>query len=72
MDNSYSRDEINEPIIYYDWFSDSATSTHVTNKHDVFISYTPLHNTSVIGVGRNKAKAEGKGTIELISIKNIY
>ena len=30
----------------------------------------PLHNTSVIGVGCNKAKAEGKGTIELISWYN--
>ena len=66
-DGTYIRDEINEPVIYYDWFSDSATSSHVTNNRDIFISYQPLLNTSVIGVGRNKAKVEGKGTIEIQS-----
>ena len=66
-DYSYSRDEINEPIIYYDWFSNSTTTSHVTNKHDIFITHEPLHNTTVIGVGQIKAKAEGKGTVELIS-----
>ena len=66
-DGTYIRDEINEPVIYYDWFSGSATSSHVTNNRDIFISYQPLLNTSVIGVGRNKAKVEGKGTIEIQS-----
>ena len=69
-DSSYNMNEINEPVIYYDWFSDSATSSHVTNKRDIFITYETLRNTSVVGVGRNKAKVEGKGTIELISRYN--
>ena len=69
-DNSYSRDEINEPVIYYDWFSNSATTSHITNKHDIFITYEPLHNTTVIGVGQIKAKSEGKGTVDLISQHN--
>lgn len=69
-DGSYIRDEINEPTCYYDWFSDSATSSHVTNRRDIFLPYQPLHNTSVVGVGRNKAKVEGKGTIEIQSQYN--
>ena len=69
-DNSYNMNEINEPVIYYDWFGDSATSSHVTNKRDIFTTYQPLRNTSVVGVGRLKAKAEGRGTIELESRYN--
>jgi len=69
-DNTYNMHEINEPVIYYDWFGDSATSSHVTNRRDIFTTYQHLHNTSVVGVGRLKAKAEGKGTIELESRYN--
>jgi hypothetical protein len=56
---------IKESIIYYDWYADSATSTHVTNKRDIFTTFEPLKNTNVVGVGRNKTKAEGRGNIEL-------
>jgi transposase InsO family protein len=66
-DNTYNMNQINEPLIYYDWFGDSATTSHVSNRRDIFSTYQPLHNTSVVGVGRLKAKAEGKGTIELES-----
>ena len=69
-DGTYNMHEINEPVIYYDWFGDSATSSHVANGRDIFTTYQPLHNTSVVGVGRLKAKAEGKGTIELESRYN--
>jgi Pol polyprotein/gag-pre-integrase-like protein len=67
-DNTYNMHaEINEPVCYYDCFADSATSSHVTNKRDIFITYQPLHNMSVVGVGRLKAKAKGRGTIKLES-----
>ena len=29
--STYNTNEIDEPIAYYDWFRDSATSSHVTN-----------------------------------------
>ena len=39
-DNTYNMHaEINEPVIYYDWFGDSATSSHVTNRRDIFKTY---------------------------------
>jgi Reverse transcriptase (RNA-dependent DNA polymerase)/GAG-pre-integrase domain/Integrase core domain len=59
--------QIDDALLYYDWFGDSATSSHVTNRRDIFTTYQPLHNTTVVGVGDLKAKAEGKGTIELES-----
>ena len=69
-DNSYNMNQINEPVIYYEWFADSTTSSHVTNKHDTFITFEPLYNTSVVGVGQIKAKVEGKGTVELLTQYN--
>ena len=65
--STYNTSEIDEPVAYYDWFRDSATSSHVTNQRDIFLTYQLLWNTSVIGVGKLIAKVEGKGTIELKS-----
>ena len=66
-DNLYNMNQINKLIIYYEWFADSATSSHVMNKCDAFITYEPLYNTSIVGVGQIKAKVEGKGTVELLT-----
>ncbi|KAF8060186.1 hypothetical protein FPV67DRAFT_1362480, partial [Lyophyllum atratum] len=49
------------------WFGDSATTSHVTNQRDAFITYTPLQQSVVQGVGDITARAEGRGTIELES-----
>jgi hypothetical protein len=68
--NTYNINNINEPVIYYGWFGDSASTPHVTNRGDIFKTYEPLHNKSVVGVGRLKAKYEGKGTVELESRYN--
>ena len=68
--STYNTNEIDEPVAYYDWFGDSATSSHVTNQRDIFLTYQPLRNTSVIGVGKLTAKVEGRGTIELKSRYN--
>ena len=69
-DNLYNMNQINEPVIYYEWFTDSATSSLVMNKCDTFITYKPLYNTSVVGVGQIKAKVEGKGTVKLLTWYN--
>ena len=69
-DKTYTMSQINEPLIYYDWFGDSATSCHVTNRRDIFVTYEKLQNTSMIGVGKLRTKAEGRGTVELESQHN--
>jgi GAG-pre-integrase domain len=56
-----------EHTLYYDWLADSATTSHVSNQRNAFISYQPLRKTSVAGVGNMKASAEGRGTVELES-----
>jgi hypothetical protein len=28
--------------LYYDWLADSATTSHITNWHDTFVSYKPI------------------------------
>ena len=43
--------EYNPPLIYYDWLGDSATTSHVTNRHEAFSSFRPLKDTKVSGVG---------------------
>ena len=68
--STYNTNEIDEPIAYYDWFRDSATSSHVTNRREIFTTYEILQNTSVIKVENLKAKVEGKGTVELKSQHN--
>jgi len=65
--NVSNPNEINKPLIYYYWLADTATTSHVSNRHDAFCTYHPLKDTIVSGVGNVKAKAEGQGTVELIS-----
>jgi hypothetical protein len=52
---------------YYHWLADSATTSHITNQRETFITYKPLTGKTVAGVGNNKANIEGRGTIELES-----
>jgi hypothetical protein len=65
--DSCNMNGIDEHILYYDWLADSATTSHVTNQREAFITYQPLEATTVAGVGNIKAKAEGRGTIEIVS-----
>ena len=55
-----------ENLIYYEWLADSATTSHITNQQDAFISYETLENSSITGVGGQEAKIAGKGTVKLI------
>ena len=58
-----------DAMILYDWLADSATTSHVTNMRDAFITFTPLEK-SVHGVGNVQTRAEGKGDIKIISTVN--
>jgi len=60
-------DEFDERLIFYNWLADSATTSHVCNQYEAFTSFHPLTATKVTGVGNLVTKAEGRGTVELIS-----
>ena len=59
-----------EFLIFYDWLADSATTSHIFNQKEAFVSYAPLTGKTVMGVGNNQANVEGHGTIELESMNN--
>jgi hypothetical protein len=48
----------------YDWLADSATSSHVSNKRELFSEFEQL-NTPVNGIDDAKMHAKGKGTVEI-------
>ena len=62
--------EYNPCLIYYDWLGDSATTSHVCNRHEAFKTFHPLTDTTVSGVRNVKTKAKGRGTVELKSSYN--
>jgi hypothetical protein len=51
--------ESNPRLIYYDWLADSAMTSHVSNRHEAFVTFHPLTDTIVSGVGNAQTKAEG-------------
>ena len=57
-----------ERVIYYDWLADNATTSHVSNQRSDFISYSPLQNVSVTGVGGKVTNILGRGTVKLIAV----
>jgi hypothetical protein len=57
-------------LIWYDWLADNATTSHVSHQREAFISYTPLHNISVTGVGGKVTNIKGKGTVKLLASCN--
>jgi hypothetical protein len=62
--DSYENDEC---LIYYECLADSAMTSHVSNRHDAFISYKPTENILMGGVGGIKTQAKGRGTVILES-----
>jgi transposase InsO family protein len=66
--DAYDPTDPNDELIeWYDWLADCATTSHVTNQRDAFITYCPEVNTTVSGVGNVKAQVAGRGTVELES-----
>jgi hypothetical protein len=59
MYKAYSISAINEHLIYYDWLSDNATMPHVRCQREAFTTYTPLVNTSIMGIGGKEATVAG-------------
>jgi len=51
------------------WLADSAASSHLSNKCEMFIEFTPL-NKSITGVGNTDIPVKGRGTVKLKSWTN--
>jgi len=51
----------------FEWIADSASTVHVTNRHDAFETYFPVPDITVTGIGGVQAFAVGKGTVYLYS-----
>jgi hypothetical protein len=56
---------IDERTLYYDWLADSATTSHIVNRRDVFKTYESIHNTPITGVGGLRVHAEGRGDVDV-------
>jgi hypothetical protein len=59
-----------EHLIYYNWLADNATTSHVGNRREDFVSYTPLQNVSVTGMGGKVTKILRRGMVKLIAACN--
>jgi len=70
--NVTNPDEIDTCLIFYNWLANSAMTSHVCNQCDAFMMFHPLTATTVMGVGNIETKAEGQGTVELISWCNSH
>ena len=71
VNTTYANNAQNDkPVVLYDWLADTATTSHISNQLEAFATYQPLTGKAVAGVGNNKAKVEGRGTIELESLCN--
>ncbi len=68
QDNVYNSASNDERVLYYDWLADSATTSHICNKREAFIAYTPIENLPIAGVGQLKTHAKGRGTVQLQSL----
>jgi transposase InsO family protein len=51
----------------YEWLADSATTSHVANRHEFFTEYMLQSGASVSGVGNTTIRVEGRGTVILES-----
>jgi hypothetical protein len=60
-----------ESTLYYDWLADSATTSHITNRHDTFVSYEPIQDTPITGVGGLKVQAVGCGDVNIQCLKKL-
>jgi len=47
----------------YDWFLDSASTSHICTIREAFTEYHPLTNSTIRGIGTAPAVALGRGTI---------
>jgi hypothetical protein len=54
--DSYANDK---RVSLYEWLADSATTSHVANRHEFFTEYMLQSGASVSGVGNTTIRVEG-------------
>lgn len=59
--------DIDERLIYYNWFADTATTSHITNQLSAFKTFKSQSGGLVRGLNNVKATIQGRGNIELES-----
>ena len=47
----------------YDWYFNTATTSHICTQRDAFIEYYPLENATINAIGPNPAIPIGRGTV---------
>ncbi len=67
FENVASADGIDERLIFYDWLADSGATSHITHKRDAFTTYERIPEVPIAGVGGMKARAVGRGTVNVQS-----
>jgi hypothetical protein len=61
---------IDERTLYYDWLADSASTSHIVNRQDVFKTYKPVKDTLITGVGGLRVHAQGRGDVDVYMMHN--
>jgi hypothetical protein len=56
--------------LYYDWLANSATTSHITNRCDIFVTYEPIQDTLITGIGDLQAQAEGRSDVSIYALYN--
>jgi hypothetical protein len=66
-DNVYSADVTmnNKHIIYYNWITDSVTTSYIYNMREASTTYYPIDSISITGIGNAKAHVKGHRSIEI-------
>jgi len=63
--NFDENDEMAPRLVYSNWLADTAATSHITNRRDVFITYESIPAITIRGVGGTKTRAIGRGDINL-------
>jgi hypothetical protein len=53
--------------LYIECLPDSGSTSHVFHQHDMFTDYRSTDNITVGGVGGNRTRVHGKGSVKLIA-----
>src|SRR5712691_11018552 len=59
--------KVKERLIFYDWLADTGATSHITHRRDAFTTYERIPEVAIAGVGEMKARAIGRGIVNVES-----